>query len=1309
MSYSYDKFLRPITSSDKSIKILDNTNDIKYTIDPFVITNVAVTNNILRISLKSLKVILLDFSTSNEAKIALIRIQEQIDILSNKVPILIDKDIKNYVKTLIDQVETIIGPTGPQGSTGSTGSADRYYATSSTTFEIPALGEYIELSTQPNLAYTAVQNVVIYSELPNLYDYDYEVEGAYFIGEIDNYDPQTGDMSLVTNFSYGSGTYSFWYLNLSGVPGTATSSTLDLTNLTTDIIPAVDSLYSLGSSASQWKSLHVSGHTIYIGGIPLSTEGDSLVVNSINLGTTASPFILSSSNDSLVINGVTGSIGATGADGLQGPIGPTGSVGPRGATGADGQQGPIGPTGSDGQQGPIGPTGSDGQQGPIGATGQQGLGLTFRGTWTSETQYYINDITEFGGSSFTCINDVSGYQPFYTQFWTLSAAIGHQGPTGIDGIQGPTGPTGADGTSINILGSLTDYNAFITGPGSTNADKAGDSWILLSDGSLYTWNGTNWFDAGDLKGPKGDQGEMGNQGPIGPTGAQGIQGSTGPAGPQGSAGASVTLLGSYTNLSSFNLGAGSASGTNQGDSYILLDTGSLYSWSASASIWFNAGDIKGPAGPQGPVGPQGVAGAAGVAGAQGLKGVTGSQGIQGAQGIQGSTGSQGIQGPTGSQGIQGATGATGSQGATGSSGGYLQMTQLLDNVVSNTVYTGSTIVTAWTTSYTSVSGSTLLFNLSFTAYASSTGLRQFDLLVDSNVVASSSFYFNQTNIHSTIPCTFNTETLSAGSHSIQIRIPAGVVVDGQDYAHLSVIETMSNGLPGAQGATGSQGPTGPAGNSVSASYMRGSRSTQQTTGLSSNGLVVFTQNDNSTGSDISLNTSTGQITLAANKTYRLMGQVPTFTTSGGDIRPAFCWYNETASSWVGSESAAYVPSSGAGYGAFGGLSEGLLTTTQSVVVSFRILGTNAGLAGLGGNSDFSTTGSYPWFDIQVISGFSPLLNGATGSTGPQGVTGSTGPAGATGSTGPQGATGPTSVITTLNFTQSNANSVSGVTAAGSIVVSNAITSTGLPIQIIATGDANPTSGNGQWTQLQLYRNSTAIGKIVQVESSNANENVPYALNYIDTPGVGTFTYSVRPVQINGTWQFGEATGNHITLVELGGIQGPTGTNGTSGTSGFAIPAWTSAGVISLTASTTAPVKGTTTQDNIRYRQVGAKEWEIVLTYIQTVASGNSGSGDYLITLPNGLSFDTTLPSQPIYTSNIGTSTWALVPNVIPNGNGTITNLNVGANLFPIVYSSTKFRILTMTYGSGIQCWGSGFYSTGGDNPRIQLSFRFTST
>ena len=50
------------------------------------------------------------------------------------------------------------------------------------------------------------------------------------------------------------------------------------------------------------------------------------------------------------------------------------------------------------------------------------------------------------------------------------------------------------------------------------------------------------------------------------------------------------------------------------------------------------------------------------------------------------------------------------------------------------------------------------------------------------------------------------------------------------------------------------------GSGVSASYLRGSRSSGQTTGLSNGGTVVFTQVDNAAGQDISLNTTTGQIT-----------------------------------------------------------------------------------------------------------------------------------------------------------------------------------------------------------------------------------------------------------------------------------------------------------------------------------------------------------------------------------------------------------------------------------------------------------------
>lgn len=157
------------------------------------------------------------------------------------------------------------------------------------------------------------------------------------------------------------------------------------------------------------------------------------------------------------------------------------------------------------------------------------------------------------------------------------------------------------------------------------------------------------------------------------------------------------------------------------------------------------------------------------------------------------------------------------------------------------------------------------------------------------------------------------------------------------------------------------------GSGVYASYMRGSRSAAQTTNVTTGNLIAFTQVDNSAGQDISLNTATGQITLAAGKTYRLLAQVPNFQTSNQDSRPQFIWYNETSSSYIGSSSSSYPPGSTASYGSFGGLSEVILTTSVNTVVSFRIL-QHTNLAQIGGNSDFNTSGSYPWFDIQVISG-----------------------------------------------------------------------------------------------------------------------------------------------------------------------------------------------------------------------------------------------------------------------------------------------------------------------------------------------------
>lgn len=78
MSYSYDTFLKP-TANNTYLEILDTDLNVVYTINPRSISSPMISNNLIKISLKSGKVIMLDFSTSNESKDALQKLQLQID------------------------------------------------------------------------------------------------------------------------------------------------------------------------------------------------------------------------------------------------------------------------------------------------------------------------------------------------------------------------------------------------------------------------------------------------------------------------------------------------------------------------------------------------------------------------------------------------------------------------------------------------------------------------------------------------------------------------------------------------------------------------------------------------------------------------------------------------------------------------------------------------------------------------------------------------------------------------------------------------------------------------------------------------------------------------------------------------------------------------------------------------------------------------------------------------------------------------------------------------------------------------------
>jgi hypothetical protein len=118
-----------------------------------------------------------------------------------------------------------------------------------------------------------------------------------------------------------------------------------------------------------------------------------------------------------------------------------------------------------------------------------------------------------------------------------------------------------------------------------------------------------------------------------------------------------------------------------------------------------------------------------------------------------------------------------------------------------------------------------------------------------------------------------------------------------------------------------------------------------------------------------------------------------------------------------------------------------------------------------------------------------------------------------------------------NYTQVLGNRRTSITSTGVSIISGSITTTGNPVQIMVTGDANPVNVTS-WTRLQIYRDENAIGGIVQVENSS-NLNVPYCVNVIDTPPAGTYSYSMRTVSgFSGLFDFGESTGPVLTAVEL---------------------------------------------------------------------------------------------------------------------------------------------------------------------------------
>ena len=214
MAYKLENFLVQVSGTDKLLKIKESSGIIKHTIDGFSITSLRAINNIVKIITKS-STIELDFSTTNEARIAISRIQAQIDLLKEKSPLFIDKKISNYLSD--------------------TTKGFRYNATSSTPLQVPSIGDIVLLYTQTELGYTPGQSILAYNTLiDNFFNDDYIYDPTIsFQGQVDGYDASNGLLSLLIDNSLGYGltnsqnqiaTYSFWYLNVIGQIGPQGSS-----------------------------------------------------------------------------------------------------------------------------------------------------------------------------------------------------------------------------------------------------------------------------------------------------------------------------------------------------------------------------------------------------------------------------------------------------------------------------------------------------------------------------------------------------------------------------------------------------------------------------------------------------------------------------------------------------------------------------------------------------------------------------------------------------------------------------------------------------------------------------------------------------------------------------------------------------------------------------------------------------------------------------------------------------------------------------------------------------------------------------
>jgi hypothetical protein len=200
------------------------------------------------------------------------------------------------------------------------------------------------------------------------------------------------------------------------------------------------------------------------------------------------------------------------------------------------------------------------------------------------------------------------------------------------------------------------------------------------------------------------------------------------------------------------------------------------------------------------------------------------------------------------------------------------------------------------------------------------------------------------------------------NQTVKVRIveAAGTVTVRANIGTKAIIQQINPTIAVQATATGT----------VAKNYAKYVRTASQS--VSANSVIICNVLENTSGTAVSVNTSTGQVTLTAG-TYRLRGTVGSIAGATAASFIGYAWYNETTSAYIGEGSGWFSPQSLNYNTTAGGTAEAVITVASTAVVSFRALNpTNVSSIG-GTSADWGTPYAYPWIDIEQI-GASFALN-----------------------------------------------------------------------------------------------------------------------------------------------------------------------------------------------------------------------------------------------------------------------------------------------------------------------------------------------